>query len=249
MRRVWPVAGGGVADGVDEVSAYAFPDGVPWLRANMVSSVDGASRVHGRSGPLSDPEDKHLFGLLRQLADIILVGAGTARVERYGPVPSNAQDAQRRVAAGQSPAPGFAIVSGTLDLDPDAPLFSDAAPRTIVLTCDASPDDARRRLARTCDVVVCGADRVELPAAVEALHDRGHRHISCEGGPRLLGQLASAGQLDELCLTIAPALVSGPIPRILDADLIDPPLEVTLTQLLAGEQSIFARYAVRRPAP
>ena len=65
---------------------YAYPDDLsrPWMRINFVSSLDGAVAVEGRSGALGSPADKKVFGLLRELADVILVGAGTVRAENYG---------------------------------------------------------------------------------------------------------------------------------------------------------------------
>jgi riboflavin biosynthesis pyrimidine reductase len=68
---------------------YAVPadraDG-PWLRVNMVSSVDGAATGEsGKSGSLNNAADKRVFDHLRSVADVIVVGAGTARVEGYRP--------------------------------------------------------------------------------------------------------------------------------------------------------------------
>jgi len=63
---------------------YAYPR-ARWLRANFVTSADGAAYVEGRSGGLSSPDDMRLFGLLRVLADVVLAGAGTARAEEYKP--------------------------------------------------------------------------------------------------------------------------------------------------------------------
>ncbi len=62
---------------------YAYPDGT-WVRANFISSADGAVSLDGRSGGLSGKADRLLFHVLRALADIILVGAGTVRAEHYG---------------------------------------------------------------------------------------------------------------------------------------------------------------------
>uniref|UniRef100_UPI0015E166E0 dihydrofolate reductase family protein n=1 Tax=Streptomyces sp. SM14 TaxID=1736045 RepID=UPI0015E166E0 len=109
--------------------AYAHP--APpggWLRANMVSSLDGAVHHGGRSQPLSGPADMRIFGLLRQLADVIVVGAETVRQEGYRPARRRAEFAEARAAAGQPEAPAIAVVSVRLELDFTAPLFTE--PRT-----------------------------------------------------------------------------------------------------------------------
>jgi riboflavin biosynthesis pyrimidine reductase len=86
MRRLLPTPG----DDVDLFEAYT-PAGTfagagrPWVRVNMISSLDGAIAVRGRSGTLGGPPDRRLFMVLRSLADVIVVGAGTMRTEGYGP--------------------------------------------------------------------------------------------------------------------------------------------------------------------
>ena len=74
---------------VDLVEAYALPAGTgnrPFVRCNMISTLDGAITIEGRSGLLGGPADRSVFQVLRSLADVVLVGAGTARAEGYGPV-------------------------------------------------------------------------------------------------------------------------------------------------------------------
>ena len=197
---------------------YAYPAGEaldrPWLRANMVVSVDGAASLVGRSGGLSGPADRLLFSVLRSLADVILVGAATARAERYRPAAERAIWAVLR--AGRAPTPPIAVVTRELSLDPDSPLIALApgGSRTIVLTTAAAPDHRRAAVARHADVVVAGQDSLTPAAVIGALAERGYRRVLTEGGPNLLGQFAAAGLLDDLCLTISPLLEGGWADRI-----------------------------------
>jgi riboflavin biosynthesis pyrimidine reductase len=246
VRQLLPAGGpGGDADPGQLARLYAYPEaGRPWVRANMVASVDGAASVNGRSGGLSGRADREIFGLLRSLADVILVGAGTARAERYRP----AQPASIRpeLRTGRSATPPIAVISGRLDLDPHLELLT-AAPadaRTIVITCDRAPDKQRAAVAECADVLVAGGEHVDLKAALDALGARGHRRVLTEGGPHLLGQLAARGLLDELCLTISP-LLAGPGPgRIVDGETIPGGLPLTLGHLLEDEGFLLGRYTV-----
>ena len=69
----------------DLAELYAVPR-LPWLRVNMVSSVDGAATGEsGKSGSLNNAADKVVFDHLRSVADVVVVGAGTARAEGYRP--------------------------------------------------------------------------------------------------------------------------------------------------------------------
>jgi riboflavin biosynthesis pyrimidine reductase len=221
-------------DDIDPREVYASaertpPPGRPWALANMVCSADGSAAVGQRSGPLGGPADKAIFGLLRSLADVVLVGAGTVRAEGYRPV------------RGSAPAP-LAVVSRSLDLDPAEPLFTEAAARTIVVTCRDADPGRRAALEEVADVVVAGEDAVDPHLVVAALGERGHRIVLCEGGPALLGQIVAAGLLDELCLTISPLLAAGDGPRILTGPELDPPRPRRLASLLEEDGMLFARY-------
>jgi riboflavin biosynthesis pyrimidine reductase len=199
---------------------YAYPDAAasasPWLRASMVASVDGAASLVGRSGGLSGDADRLVFSVLRSLADVILVGAGTARAEGYRPVRDS--EVWPALRAGRAPVPPIAVVTGKLDLSEDAPLLAGTGQaRTIVLTTEATPAARRAAVARRADVVVAGPDAVSPAAAVGALAARGYRRVLVEGGPGLLGQITAAGLLDEICVTVSPVLEGGHAGRIMAA--------------------------------
>lgn len=249
MRQIYPGAGGAAGDGdtVDLAAAYAYPPALEeapgrWLRANMVASVDGAATLKGLSGGLSTEEDRRLFHLLRGLADVVLVGAGTVRAEGYGPAKPREEWAALRT--GRPPSPPIAVITRMLDMDLSGPMFTQAPPhaRTIVVTTEAAPARRRAEAARHADIAIAGADRVELTTAVAALSGRGLRRILAEGGPRLLGQLAAAGLLDELCLTVSPVLVGGAAFRIMTGSTLPSPQQLRLMHVLESRGSLFCRY-------
>ncbi len=230
-------------DNHELATLYEFP-GPSWLRANMVASADGAGFLDGRTAALSTPADMRLFGLLRVLADVVLVGAGTARAEEYKP--ARRRPSLEDLRAGRPPTVPIAVVSRKLDLDFAAPLFTDAPPdaRTIVITCAGSPDDQRAAAARVADVIVAGETAVDLEEAVVALRDRSLGQVLCEGGPHLLSQLAAEGLLDELCLTVTPVL-AGPGPTRVVAGAPFTARSMTLTHVLTDDGELFCRYVTR----
>lgn len=184
------------------------------LRVNFVATVDGSSTTDGLSGHLGGAADRRVFGLLRRLCDVVVVGAGTVRDEGYGPMVLSDGDAAWRSAHGYAAQPVFALVSRSARLDPDSRIFSGAPVRPLVLTSGAAPADRRRALEAVADVVECGADTVEPARLRTALADRGLDRVLCEGGPSLLGDLIAGDVVDELCLTLAPQLEGGTGPRI-----------------------------------
>ncbi len=196
---------------------YAYPTERLWLRANFIASLDGGATLDGTTGQLGGPMDRALFSLLRELADVILVGAGTVRIESYsGARPSVAQR-QRRQARGQSEVPPLAIVTKSGYLDCDMPVFTRTEVPPLVLTCTAAAESARRRLAGVAEVIDCsGGDpaRVDEAAVLAALAGRGLHRVLTEGGPMLFSSFVERGMLDELCLTIAPCVIGGRGERI-----------------------------------
>src|SRR5689334_16699529 len=161
MRQVYP-GGAALADAA-LAGLYGYPDlGPPparWLRANMVMSLDGAATVDGRSGGLSNEADRQVFAMLRAHADVILVGAGTARAEGYGPVRPESEGLRWAwLRDGRPPSAPIAVVTRALDLDLGGKLLTGAPPhaRTIVITTESAPPDRRAAAARTADVIVTG---------------------------------------------------------------------------------------------
>ncbi|MGW2645166.1 pyrimidine reductase family protein [Streptomyces sp. NPDC001393] len=229
-------------------AAYAYPEPPgpprPWLRANMVSTLDGAAQHEGRSQPISSAADMRIFGTLRALADVIVVGAETVRQEGYRPARARAEFAEARQAAGQGPAPAIAVVTASLDLDFSLPLFTSPLVPTLVLTGSAAaPDRVAAAEKAGATVVVAGeGSGIDPAAAVAALAALGHTRLLTEGGPRLLGQLVAAEVLDELCLTLSPMLTAGDAQRIAGGPAVAVPHRFELASLLEDAGFLFGRY-------
>lgn len=181
------------------------PGTLPFVRVNMVSSLDGAVAVAGRAGGLGGPGDKQLFRVLRSLADVVLVGAGTFRVERYGAVELPLDLQQLRQQRGQGAVPVLAIVTQSCQLDWKSSAFR-ALPRPIVITPGNTDAYALAQAREAADVLTTGSGAVNLVAALKALAQHGYHHVLCEGGPTLNTGLAAAQLIDELCLTLSPQL-------------------------------------------
>ncbi|WP_405641279.1 pyrimidine reductase family protein [Streptomyces uncialis] len=231
---------------LDELAdAYAYPaDRDVWLRANMVSTLDGAAQHDGRSQPISSAADMRVFGTLRGLADVVVVGAETVRQEGYRPARAREAFAARRAADGQAPAPAIAVVSAGLDLDFSSPLFTEPLVPTLLVTGAGAPADrvAAARAAGA-EIVIAGDGAAVDPArAVRALAERGLRRLLTEGGPRLLGQFVAARVLDELCLTVSPMLTAGDAQRIAGGPALTVPERFALRSLLEEDGFLFARY-------
>ncbi len=231
--------------GTDAAADSAGREPAGWLRANMVSSADGAAWLNGRSGGLSGPADRMLFTVLRSLTDVILVGAGTARTEHYRPVRADELWAELRPPG--APVPAIAVVSARLRLGPDSQLLAGAAAgaQTIVITAASAPADRKAAIAGQARIIEAGQQRVDIVAAVAELNRIGYNHILTEGGPTLLGEIANGGLLDELCLTTSPVLAAGSASRIVNAPTSatdGTTCRLSLRHVLADESFLFSRY-------
>jgi riboflavin biosynthesis pyrimidine reductase len=224
----------------DIESVYLPPPG-DHLRINFVASLDGSVEVKGRSGPLGGPADKAVFMAMRGVADVVLVGAGTARAEDYGPVRLPPEVQERRRARGQRARPPLAVVSGMGGLDPRARLFE--PDRDVVVFTTDEVAARHEELRSVAEVVPSGSGDVIVERVVAELRRRGLRHILCEGGPSLSRSLFDAGLVDEMCLTLAPML-AGEGNRELSHIWSGPPGRFELLTLMEGDGMVITRYAV-----
>lgn len=208
-------------------------DPAPGVRAGFVVSTDGGVAQDGSSRALQSPADQAVFHALRAVTDAVLVGAGTARSEDYGPVRPRPDGRAWRELHGRSEQPPLVLVSRSLDLDPGARCF--AGPSIVVTCARAAGQD------RFPDVLVAGDDEVDLPDAVRQLAERGLLRLLCEGGPQLLTALLQADLVDELCLTHTPRLL-GAAPGL----LTEPTARALELQHLVdgGDGVLLARYRI-----
>jgi riboflavin biosynthesis pyrimidine reductase len=198
---------------------YAYPNGLEkcWVRSNFISSIDGGATADGKSGALAGPGDRALFKMMRELADVVVVGAGTARIENYGGVQLGAGSRQARQARGQAEVPPIGIVTQSGRLERDMLVFTHTEVPPLVLTCTAAVGTAHELLGDAAEVLDCSdADprAVDVAAMLTTLAARGLVRVLTEGGPSLHGSFIDADLLDELCLSLAPTLVGGQARRI-----------------------------------
>jgi riboflavin biosynthesis pyrimidine reductase len=214
----------------------------PHVTVNMVASVDGRTAVKGRSGGLSSAPDKAIFRLLRSLADVVLVGAETVRAEGYGTVKADDEVRAQRARRGQTPVAALAIVTRRVDLDWTSPVFAQPTQKPFVLAPADAPTSSLRAAEEVAIVIAAGTGGVDLAGALHILRrDHGVASVLCEGGPSLNGQLA-AGLLDQLCVTVSPAVVGGDSATILGAVDLPSPLDLTLASALLSDGALFLRY-------
>ena len=241
MQQLFPFSGSDTKPDVNDFYARDWLD-TGGVRVNFVASVDGAVTVSGKSSGLQTHGDNVIFAALRDLADVVLVGAGTARTEGYRALKQSDERQARRQANGLDPNLPLAIVTRSLGVDPDSALFTGAVP-TLIFTCAAAKPAAHRELATVAEIIVCGDDEVDLSQVHGVLTGRGHARVLCEGGPSLFADLARTGNVTELCLTISP-LVAGPgSGRIMGGpEWASDAAKVELAGLLEEDGALFARY-------
>jgi len=242
VHRLWPQPYTADLDDAALAAHYAWPDtprAAPYVRVNFVASLDGAVTVDGRSGGLGNTADKTVFHLLRELAEVVLVGAGTARTEKYNGVQRNTR--------GRDTPPPVAVVTGTADLDPASRLFTDTVAPPLILTVESAPADRRAALTGAGGEVVV-LPRLTPDVLLAELGRRGLDRVLCEGGPSLLGALQAADAVDELCLTVSPLLVGGESGRIAHGPTGVPPRRMALVGALHADDALLLHYR-RSPDP
>ncbi|ASU79475.1 pyrimidine reductase family protein [Actinopolyspora erythraea] len=251
MYQLWPLPGTKQVDSGPETAEelerfYEYPATLtrPWLRVNFVSSLDGSAAVDGGSRGLSSPADRRVLSLVRDLSDVVLVGAGTAAAEGYRGLRRTETRTRRRAERGLGEVPPVAVVTGSGSVDPESPLVTDTIVPPIVLTSEAAPADRLAALsAAGAEVVTTGRTEVDLPTALRELARRGLYRVGCEGGPGLFGSLIAADLVDELCLTMSPLLTGDNSSRIATGPVTRTPRGMRLlSALYADESMLLLRY-------
>jgi len=246
MRRLIPTTQlpSGEEKGLDDarlLAEAAAPGGTePFVRFNMVSSVDGAAVLDGASGGLSTAADRRLFAILRAVADAIVVGAGTVAVEGYGGELLSPELRAWRRARGLAERPVTVVLSASASLPPTAPVLTDARGPFLVLVSDGADATRVAALGRVAEVLGAGgATPAEVTAALAA---RGLRHLHHEGGPRVLGDYLAAGAVDSLCLSYSPLAAPGGGPGISARHGLSPVLPLRLHRLYEEDATLLADY-------
>ena len=218
------------------------PPGRPYLGINMVSSLDGKATLGWRTKGLSSDADRLLFHHLRTQADAVMVGAGTAREERYGRMTKNDELRQKRMNEGRVADALAVVVSGRLDLPPDLPLLNDPEQRVVIATAS---DEEIAGVTGDVEYARTGDD---LPKLLAYLHEEhGVRSVLCEGGPTLNSHLFAAGVVDELFLTFNPKVLGGAsaLTIVAGRELVEP-AEPQLVTVAEHDGELYTRWRFRQ---
>jgi riboflavin biosynthesis pyrimidine reductase len=243
--------------------------GRPTVVANFAQTLDGvvAMDARGRTGggEISgfSPTDRFLMGLLRALADVVLVGGAVARRSRNvartpGAVAPDAATAlaELRTSLGLAPHPTTLILTASGDLDPTLPGFAGRDAPVVI----AAPDAVATRLRRagfgpnvTIEALRGGNADSGPEAAVELASRLGAGLVVSEAGPRILGELLRAGRVDELFLTLSPQLAGrGPGENrlgLVEGAALWPglPTWARLASVRRGGDHLYLRYQLEEP--
>lgn len=227
---------GRLVDPVADITSESRPShrARPWVFSNMISSLDGGTAVKGLSGRLGGAADAQVFRGLRASAQAIVVGATTAIAEQYRTAKPNAQGDR----------PTIIIISASLNVPEDLPVFTNPDSRPILATVTSAPASQVERLSRVAEVVAFGAERVDLNLLLADLARRGVERLLLEGGPRLNAQFVAADLIDEWNLTLSPILLAGDSTRTAAGppDTENPTQSMDLVRLWQAEEFLFGRW-------
>jgi riboflavin biosynthesis pyrimidine reductase len=200
---------------------------VPEVTFNFVSTLDGRATIDGSSRALGGPADLETLLSLRAAADAVLVGPGTVRAEGYGRLVGP----ERRA----SPPP-LVMISRSFDIPWEAPLFAAADQPVLIYGPGEAADVAA-------PVEVVALEELSPAAVVADLHARGVRKLLSEGGPTLFRAFLAAGLVDELCLTLAPAITAADETGIVAGGALPEVAHFRLTSVRQAGDELLLRYA------
>jgi riboflavin-specific deaminase-like protein len=243
LRRIHPDSA--QIDATEAISGLGWsdlaPEDRPYLALNMVSTADGKGAVEGRTRAISSETDRAIFHNLRTQADAIMVGAGTVRIEGYGPIVKSDELRAKRAREGVEPNPLAVIVSGHLTVPTDVPLLQDPESRVVIMTQSWAELEG---VAAQVEYLRSDGGTFDLRPLVGRLRtEYGVRSVMCEGGPTLNESLLLYGLVDELFLTITPAIAGGADALTIVAGIPLPELvQLELAWVLEENSELYLRY-------
>ena len=187
----------------------------PWVGICMVSSIDGSTVIDSNSRGLSSKADQEVLMTLRALADVLIVGASTVRIEGY--------------KKPRKPGQRVGVVSRRGNVDATSQLFTSGA-GFLILPEDAPPTSI--------DSVRSGTGELDLAGALAKLDAD---FVQAEGGATLNGAFAAADLIDELNLTISPQIAGGDGPRV-TGGAAQVSRQMRLAHVLEEDGFLFTRY-------
>ncbi len=221
----------------------SLPKARPYVVMNMIASVDGRAAVAGRSKALGGETDRELFLQLRTQVDGVLVGTHTIERENYGRLVRRPELIDRRRNLGLQPEPLAVVVTRSMSLPLDAPLFNDPKSRIVVFT---NSQVVVENLPETVEVVRIEGGELRLRGVFERLRsDFGVEVLLAEGGPSINAALLAEELVDELFLTVSPNMIGGREPAtIVDGELDGAAQQLELVDVLAQDDFLFLHYKV-----
>jgi len=196
--------------------------GRPYTYSNFAAARDGRVSYNepgiSSGGDVTDfnAHDRWLMGLLRARADAVMTGDGTLKIEPEHhwtaeficPTDEAAFTALRQ-AENHSGPPMLVIVSYAGDVNEQSFCFQRPDLHIVLATTTHGYEQAKDiQCAAHLDVLRLGADWVDLTQLTQILYTQYNvRNLLCEGGPRLMGGMLSAGLIDEEFLTYCPRFV------------------------------------------
>ncbi|HKQ22856.1 MAG TPA: dihydrofolate reductase family protein [Burkholderiales bacterium] len=247
-----------------------LPRSQPYVFSNFVSTLDGvvslSEKGHASGGDISgfNAQDRMVMGLLRAIADVVIVGSGTLRADSRsvwtaGAIfPSLAEEYRRlSLSLGKRGSPLNVVVSGSGSIDLRSPVFASGKVPALIITTTAGAKRLRKQSTPdSVEIRTIRRIRSAIPASAiidEVCRVNGSKMILVEGGPQLLGDFYAERLLDEQFLTLAPQIAgrdSGdPRLSLVMGKLFAPrdPLWGSLIDVRRGSSHLFLRYSFRKP--
>src|SRR5580692_5636065 len=241
------------------------PHSGPRVFSNFVSSIDGVVSLdvkgHAGGGDISgfSSQDRMVMGLLRAVADVVIVGSGTLDADprhlwtaaAICPELAGAYDGLRRTLTKEA-APLNVIVSASGRLDLRRPVFASGRVPVMIVTSPAGARRLRKQAQPESIVIraIRGGGRTIAPQAIldEVSRAAPAARILVEGGPRLLATFYQARLVHEQFLSLAPQIAGREAgdgrPSLVMGETFAPrkPLWGALVDARRGSKLLFLRY-------
>ena len=196
--------------------------GLPWVRVKLAASLDGRTALaNGQSQWITGPAARADVQSWRARSSAILSGADTVLIDnpslnvRWAQLPAEVQAEYPQASLRQ---PLRVLVDSRQRLRPEAQLFS--LPGAVLLARQQRQGVWPEQVEQL-ELPLAASGKLDLPALLRELGQRGINEVWVEAGRQLAGALVAQQLVDELIVYLAPKLLGDTAQGLLAL----PPLE------------------------
>jgi 2,5-diamino-6-(ribosylamino)-4(3H)-pyrimidinone 5'-phosphate reductase len=174
-------------------------------------SLDGKlSNYKKECSPISSDDDREFLYDHRIIADAVMIGGNTLKLDDSGLTVKSQERQNKRVKLGKPKEPmKVSVISDANGFKTSSDFFDKGSGEKVIFTTKKTSKSKIDEMEKKAKVFVLGNNRVNLKKALEILYKLGVKTLLVEGGGTLIYELLKENLVDEINLKIGDLIIGG----------------------------------------